>query len=63
MRTYAARIEDGMVAQVIVGSPEWAAERLGGEWAGSDTKVGIGWSYADGQFTPPPALEVEEEDS
>ena len=59
MNTYAARIEDGTVVQVIVGTPEWATDRLGGEWAGSDSKVGIGWTY-DGTFTPPPAPEIDE---
>ena len=54
MRTYAARIEDGIVTNVIVGDPVWAADRLGGVWAGSPVKVGIGWTY-DGEFTPPPA--------
>ncbi len=55
MRTYAAHIVDGIVTQVIVGDPVWAADRLGGVWAGSDSKVGIGWTYTDGTFTPPPA--------
>jgi hypothetical protein len=61
--TYAAKVEDGIVTQVIVGTAAWANDRLGGEWHDTDTLVGIGWSYADGQFTPPPALEVEEEES
>jgi hypothetical protein len=60
MRTYAARIEDGIVTQVIVGDPVWAADRLGGVWAGSDSKVGVGWTYTDGTFTPPPAPEIDE---
>jgi hypothetical protein len=50
---YAAKVQDGLVQQVIVGDPVWAADRLGGEWAGSDSKVGIGWAYTDGTFTPP----------
>ena len=32
MRNYAAQIVNGIVTRVIVGTPEWAAERLGGEW-------------------------------
>ena len=60
MNTYAAKVEDGTVVQVIVGTPEWATDRLGGEWAGSDSKVGIGWTYTDGTFTPPAAPEIDE---
>jgi hypothetical protein len=62
MRTYAAHIVDGVVTQVIVGDPVWAADRLGGEWAGSDSKVGIGWTYTDGTFTPPAPDDDEEAD-
>jgi hypothetical protein len=53
MRTYAARIEDGIVTQVIVGTPEWAADRLGGTWLPSDTKVGIGWEQFEDGLRPP----------
>jgi hypothetical protein len=34
MNTYAAKVEDGTVVQVIVGDPAWAADRLGGDWLG-----------------------------
>ena len=50
---YAAKVADGTVTQVIVGTPEWASERLGGEWVGSDTKVGVGWTAEDDGFRPP----------
>jgi hypothetical protein len=53
VNTYAARIESGTVVQVIVGTPEWAADRLGGEWLASDVKVGVGWQVVDGTITPP----------
>ena len=63
MRTYAARIEDGTVMQVIVGTPEWAADRLGGVWVASNVKVGVGWQVVDGAIVPPEPdageLEVE----
>jgi hypothetical protein len=63
MSKYAAKVEDGLVTQVIVGTPEWASERLGGIWVGSDTKVGQGWQVVEGQIVPPPAPEpVEGED-
>jgi hypothetical protein len=50
----AAEISDGSVVRVIVGDPEWAADRLGGVWVGTESKVGIGWTYdeTDG-FRPP----------
>jgi hypothetical protein len=60
MNTYAARIEQDTVVQVIVGDPAWASERLGGNWLGSDVKVGVGWQVIDGTITPP---EPEDGDS
>lgn len=54
MERTAAKIEDGVVTQVIVGSYEWANHRLGGEWVNTTGKsVGIGYSYLDGEFRPP----------
>jgi hypothetical protein len=60
MNTYAAQVTDGTVTQVIVGTAEWATERLDGTWVDSATLVGIGWAYEDGTITPP---EPQEEDS
>lgn len=57
---YAAKVEDGTVVQVIVGTPEWAADRLGGQWVGSDVKVGVGWQVVDGTITPPEPDELED---
>jgi hypothetical protein len=51
--SYAARVVDGVVVQVIVGEPEWASERLGGVWVGSEVKVGVGWTVVGGVITPP----------
>jgi hypothetical protein len=50
---YAAKVEDGTVVQVIVGDPVWAADRLGGDWLGTETKVGVGWQVVGGTITPP----------
>ena len=58
--TYAAQVVDGTVVQVIVGDAVWANSRLDGTWVDSDVLVGIGWTYADGTFTPPPAPEIDE---
>jgi hypothetical protein len=58
---YAAQVEDGTVVQVIVGDATWANSRLDGTWVDSDVLVGIGWTYTDGTFTPPPAApEIDE---
>jgi hypothetical protein len=53
VNTYAAKVEDGTVVQVIVGEPAWAAERLGGVWVASKEKVGTGWTYHGDHFRPP----------
>ena len=53
MNTYAARIVDGVVTQVIVGSAAWASDRLGGVWLDSRTKVGVGWEQYEGGLRPP----------
>ena len=47
MSQYAAKVENSTVTQVIVGTPEWAADRLGSVWVGSDVKVGVGYSWSD----------------
>jgi hypothetical protein len=56
---YAALIEDGTVVQVIVGDPVWARARLGGEWVGTETLVGIGWPVVEGQIVPPEPGETD----
>lgn len=54
MEKYAAKVENGIVVQTIVGDPEWAFTRLGGEWHGTDAKVGIDWTYEENEgFRPP----------
>jgi len=62
MSMYAAQVEDGTVVQVIVGTAGWANSRLDGTWVDSEVLVGIGWTYTDGTFTPPPAPEIDELD-
>lgn len=56
-----ARIEDGVVTQVIACvNPQFAAERLGGEWVFAGNRpVGIGWLVVDGEFVPPQPPEPE----
>ena len=53
MNTYAAKVENGTVTQVIVGDPAWAADRLGGTWVASPVKIGVGWEQYDGGLRPP----------
>jgi hypothetical protein len=60
MTMYAAQVTDGTVTQVIVGTADWANSRLDGDWYDTDTLVGIGWTYTDGTFTPPPTPEIDE---
>jgi hypothetical protein len=59
---YCAKIEDGVVTQVIVcGCAEWAAQHLGGEWVCTDGRlVGIGWVVEDGEIVKPEP-EIEDE--
>ena len=46
--------EHNVVDQVIVGTPEWAIERLGGTWINSTgMQVGIGFTYHGDHFRPP----------
>lgn len=57
--SYAAKIEQQLVTEIIVGDYEWANENLGGTWVDctnpdGELTVAIGWSYIDGVFTPPP---------
>jgi hypothetical protein len=61
MNTYAAQVTDGTVTQVIVGTADWANERLDGTWVDNPTLVGIGWTYDGHTFTPPPAPESDDE--
>jgi hypothetical protein len=43
--SYAAKIEDGVVVEFIVGTAEWATNNFGGQWHDSETKVGAGWTW------------------
>jgi hypothetical protein len=59
---YCARIEDGVVMQVIVcNNPDWAATHLGGEWVCTDGRlVGVGWPVVDGEIVEPDPVEGDE---
>lgn len=59
---YCAKIEGGVVTQVIVcGNPGWAAQHLGGEWLCTDERlVGIGWSVVDGEIVEPEPVAGDE---
>lgn len=48
--TYAI-IQSGIVVNAVLASPEYAAEQ---GWLELPEGAGIGWAYADGQFTAPP---------
>ena len=55
MSKYALRIENDIVVDAIVcDNPEWAIQKLGGEWIAYDTKIGIGWErYEINSFREP----------
>jgi len=57
--TYLAKIENGVVVQVIVAtSADWAERVLSGTWVSTEGKryPGIGWSYDGVDFVPPENL-------
>jgi hypothetical protein len=47
-----AIIESGVVKNAVLASPEYAAEQ---GWVELPEGAGIGWLYADGVFSAPPA--------
>jgi hypothetical protein len=59
---YCAKIEDGVVTQVIVcGCAEWATQHLGGEWVCTDGHlIKISWPVVDGEIVEP-TPEIEDE--
>lgn len=58
---YCAKIENGIVVQVIVCDEHgWAAQHLGGEWICTHERlVGIGWPVVDGEIVQPEPEPVE----
>jgi hypothetical protein len=51
MELKAAKIENGLVIDLIIGDYNWAIDRLGGEWIDATHKtIGIGYEYIDGNF-------------
>lgn len=61
MNILAAKIEDGVVTNIIViGDPngvQWAIDRIGGTWVpGEGAKIGD--TYVDGIFVSPPFEEL-----
>lgn len=53
MNEYAARIDDGVVTQIIVGTAEWATDNLGGTWVQATTEIGVGWTWDGFEFSAP----------
>lgn len=66
MSLYSFRIENGVVVDATVSSPDCSAEWLmnvkGGLWVDSETLVGIGWLWneVDG-FSPPTVPDIPQE--
>lgn len=54
MKLKAAKIENGLVIDLIAGDYNWAIERLGGDWVNATDKVvGVGYEYTNGEFVEP----------
>lgn len=55
MESYCAKIEDGVVAKVLVcDSAEWCVRNLGGDWfCTGERLVGVGWPVVDGVIVEP----------
>ena len=48
MEKKSAKIENGVVTNVIVGDIDWAKSHLGGEWIDvTGTKCSKGWTYTE----------------
>lgn len=53
-QTYACLIVDGVVADIVVGTSEWAEQNLEGVWRESESKIGVGWMWDENNgFRPP----------
>ena len=60
MIKYAAKIENGVVKQIIAGGAVWATDKLGGDWIDATNKnVTIGFTYTEEEgFRPPKPHEM-----
>ena len=54
---YAAKIDNGIVTHVIVGTAGWAVENIGGQWVDTSTLVGIGWAWDETNGFQEPIVE------
>ncbi len=64
MAAYAIVDQNGNVINTVVwdGENDWVPPEGTTVIAAGDSGAGIGWTYKDGVFTPPPAPEVPKED-
>lgn len=66
MQSLAAVVENGLVINMIIvpleedGTTEFSVEGWDIALLPEDTKVSMGWSYANGEFTAPPEPEESE---
>lgn len=62
IHTYAGELDNNLICvRCIVGSAQWAAENLGGIWADSPTKIGVGWTFSETEGWLPPVQPEPEE--
>jgi hypothetical protein len=51
---YAAELDDNnVVVRVIVGDADWATKNIGGTWVNTTEKVGISFTFENGEFIRP----------
>ena len=66
MKNYVARLDENIVAEIIVADYDWAVANLAGDWQDIGPEpltVGIGYIYDPDTdtFTQPPPPEVNDE--
>jgi hypothetical protein len=61
MSLYSFRIDDGVVTQGTMSTPEcaaeWLTENFGGFWVDSETLAGVGWTWDETNGFQPPSIE------
>lgn len=63
IENYCARVENEIVAEVIVcNNAGWASQNLGGNWiCTGDWLVGVGWPVVNGEIVEPVPVQGEDD--
>ena len=62
-KNYCAKVESGIVTEIIVADYAWTTANLDGDWhdlGGEPLLVAIGWTWDGSTFNPPPPVESAE---